>query len=157
MERQGCPSTARRPLRSCEGMLADHNPDVPYGAIEETSCGVVRAEKVPHTSDRGRIELRTADFMRPGDEPVVTRADRLAQSMKDLQAVIRESEARGATLRATEQPMDSSTPEEQAFLDMLADPCRGRDRSAPQAADGRHRERESPRRLQGSDGIGQRR
>ena len=69
---------------------------------------------------RGRDELRTLlDFIRTGDELVVTRADRLARSMGDLQDIIRELKAKGATLSAAEQPIDTSTPAGKAFLDML--------------------------------------
>ena len=39
--------------------------------------------------------------------------------MGDLQDIIRELKAKGATLRATEQPIDTSTPAGKAFLDML--------------------------------------
>ena len=81
---------------------------------------VIRAEKVSGTSTQGRDELRTLlDFIRAGDELVVTRVDRLARSIGDLQDVVRELKAKGATLRATEQPIDTSTAAGKAFLDML--------------------------------------
>lgn len=81
---------------------------------------MIRAENVSGTSVRGRDELRTPlDFIRPGDGLDVTRVDRLARSMGDLQALIRELKAKGATLRATERPIDTSTPGGKAFLDML--------------------------------------
>ena len=64
---------------------------------------MIRAEKASGTSVRGRDELRTLlDSIRPGDELVVTRVDRLARSIGDLQDIIRELKANGATLRATE-------------------------------------------------------
>ena len=98
----------------------DQDLDVQYEALEKAGCRVIRAEKVSGTSVRGRDELRTLlDFIRPGDELVVTRVDRLARSMGDLQDIIRELKAKGATLRATEQPIDTSTPAGKAFLDML--------------------------------------
>ena len=98
----------------------DQDLDVQYEALEKAGCWVIRAEKVSGTSVRGRDELRTLlDFIRPGDELVVTRVDRLARSMGDLQDIIRELKAKGATLRATEQPIDTSTPAGKAFLDML--------------------------------------
>ena len=98
----------------------DQDLDVQYEALEKAGCRVIRAEKVSGTSVRGRDELRTLlDFIRPGDELVVTRVDRLARSMGDLQDIIRELKAKGATLRATEQPINTSTPAGKAFLDML--------------------------------------
>lgn len=50
---------------------------------------------------------------------VVTRIDRLARSMKDLQDIVHELKGRGIALKATEQPIDTSTAAGKAFLDML--------------------------------------
>jgi DNA invertase Pin-like site-specific DNA recombinase len=58
-------------------------------------------------------------FLQPGDTLVVTRVDRLARSVKDLQDIVHELRAKGVTLRATEQPIDTSTAAGKAFLDML--------------------------------------
>ena len=77
-------------------------------------------EKASGTSTRGRDELRTLlDFVRTGDETVVPRVDRLARSIGDLQDVVRALRAKGATLQATEQPIDISSAAGRAFLDML--------------------------------------
>jgi DNA invertase Pin-like site-specific DNA recombinase len=43
----------------------------------------------------------------------------LARSVADLQDVVRELKAKGAYLKATEQPIDTSTAAGKAFLDML--------------------------------------
>ena len=88
--------------------------------LAQAGCMVIRAEKVSGTSTQGRDELRLLlDFVREGDELVVTRVDRLARSMGDLQDVVRELKDKKATLRATEQPIDTSTAAGKAFLDML--------------------------------------
>jgi hypothetical protein len=50
---------------------------------------------------------------------VVTRIDHLARSIGDLQDIVRTLKAKGVTLRATEQPIDTSTAAGKAFLDML--------------------------------------
>jgi DNA invertase Pin-like site-specific DNA recombinase len=50
---------------------------------------------------------------------MVTRVDRLARSIKDLQDIVHELRAAGVTLRATEQPIDTSSAAGKAFLDML--------------------------------------
>jgi DNA invertase Pin-like site-specific DNA recombinase len=49
----------------------------------------------------------------------VTRIDRLARSIGDLQDIVRELKAKGATLKATEQRVDTSSAAGKAFLDML--------------------------------------
>jgi hypothetical protein len=55
-------------------------------------------------------ELRTIlDFLRKGDVLMVTRIDRLARSIGDLRDIVRAVKARGASLKATEQPIDTST------------------------------------------------
>jgi DNA invertase Pin-like site-specific DNA recombinase len=50
---------------------------------------------------------------------MVTRVDRLARSISDLQDIVRMLKAKGASLRATEQPIDTSTAAGKCFLDML--------------------------------------
>ena len=57
--------------------------------------------------------------MRDGDELVVTRIDRLARSIRDLQNLVHELKQRAVTLSATEQPIDTKTSAGKAFLDML--------------------------------------
>ena len=89
-------------------------------ALEAAGCSVIRAEKVSGTSTAGRTELRILlDFIRAGDTLVVTRIDRLARSIGDLQTIMGELKAKGAALRCTEQPVDTSTAAGKAFLDML--------------------------------------
>jgi DNA invertase Pin-like site-specific DNA recombinase len=53
------------------------------------------------------------------DVLMVTRIDRLARSIGDLQDIVRAVRARGASLKATEQPIDTSTAAGKCFLDML--------------------------------------
>jgi len=80
----------------------------------------VRSEKVSGTSTNGRQELKTLlEFVDEGDTLVVTRVDRLARSIGDLQDIVRALKAKGVALRATEQPIDTSTAAGKAFLDML--------------------------------------
>jgi DNA invertase Pin-like site-specific DNA recombinase len=88
--------------------------------LKEAGCEVIRQEKITGTTRDGRTELRTLlDFIRPGDILMVTRIDRLARSIGDLQDIVRELRAKGATLKATEQPIDTSNAAGKAFLDML--------------------------------------
>ena len=99
---------------------ADQDLALQRETLTAAGCVAIRAETVSGTSTQGRDELRTIlDFIQPGDELVVTRIDRLARSIADLQDVVRELKAKGATLRATEQPIDTSTAAGKAFLDML--------------------------------------
>src|SRR5258708_37517742 len=50
---------------------------------------------------------------------MVTRIDRLARSIGDLQDIVRAVKAKGASLKATEQPIDTTSAAGKAFMDML--------------------------------------
>ena len=98
----------------------DQDLSIQLDALRVAGCDVVRQEKVSGTSRQGRAELDTLlSFVREGDTLVVTRIDRLARSVKDLQDIVFELRGKGVALRATEQPIDTSTPAGKAFLDML--------------------------------------
>lgn len=98
----------------------DQDLDLQLAALKAAGCDVIRSEKRSGTSTNGREELKTIlDFIHQGDELVVTRIDRLARSIGDLQDIVRAIKSKGATLRATEQPIDTSTAAGKAFLDML--------------------------------------
>jgi DNA invertase Pin-like site-specific DNA recombinase len=89
-------------------------------ALKAAGCEVIRSEKMSATSTNGRVELRTIlDFIRAGDTLTVTRVDRLARSIGDLQDIVRELREKGASLKATEQPIDTGTAAGKCFLDML--------------------------------------
>ena len=88
--------------------------------LRAAGCAVVRAEKRSGADRADRTELRLLlDFLHPGDTLVVTRIDRLARSVKDLQDIVHELKAKGVALKATEQPIDTGTAAGKAFLDML--------------------------------------
>jgi DNA invertase Pin-like site-specific DNA recombinase len=59
-------------------------------------------------------------FLQSGDTLVVTRVDRLARSVKDLQDIVHSLRAKGVELQCTEQPVDTSTAAGKCFLDMLS-------------------------------------
>lgn len=89
-------------------------------ALRAAGCTIIRAEKKSGTRREGRTELETLlQYLRAGDTVVITRIDRLARSLRDLQNIVHEIKDRGAFLRATEQAVDTSTPAGKAFLDML--------------------------------------
>jgi DNA invertase Pin-like site-specific DNA recombinase len=98
----------------------DQDLTVQLEALKAAGCETVRSEKMSGTTTAGRGELANLlAFIRQGDTLVVTRIDRLARSMGDLQDIVRALKAKGAALRATEQPIDTSTAAGKAFLDML--------------------------------------
>ncbi len=89
-------------------------------ALKAAGCDPIRAEKKSGTSVAGRTELSIVlDFIGEGDTLVVTRIDRLARSIGDLQDIVRALKEKGARLQAIEQPIDTGTAAGKAFLDML--------------------------------------
>src|SRR5712671_5909432 len=99
---------------------ADQDLTIQIDALKAAGCDVIRQEKASGTTTEGRAEFRTVlAFLRKGDVLMVTRIDRLARSIGDLQDIVRAVKAKGASLKATEQPIDTSTAAGKAFLDML--------------------------------------
>jgi DNA invertase Pin-like site-specific DNA recombinase len=98
----------------------DQSLDIQIAALKAAGCEKIRSEKVSGTTTNGRQELKTLlEFIDAGDVLMVTRIDRLARSIGDLQDIVRALKARGVALRATEQPIDTSTAAGKAFLDLL--------------------------------------
>ena len=88
---------------------AEQDLSVQLEALKSGGCDVVRSEKISGTSVLGRTELRNLlDFARDGDTIVVTRVDRLARSVRDLQNIVHELKEKGVSLKATEQAVDTS-------------------------------------------------
>jgi DNA invertase Pin-like site-specific DNA recombinase len=90
-------------------------------SLKNAGCETIRKEKVSGTSMQGREELKVLlDFLRDGDELIVTRVDRLARSVFDLQEIIKTLDEKGVTLSATEQPISTKDATSKCFLDMLS-------------------------------------
>ncbi|CCT61051.1 recombinase family protein [Acetobacter pasteurianus] len=99
----------------------DQNPEAQVAALQAAGCDVIRTEQKSGTKLEGRTELQTLlQFMRPGDALVITRVDRLARSIGDLQTIVQTLADRGVSLVCTEQPVDTTTATGKCFLDMLS-------------------------------------
>lgn len=98
----------------------DQDCTIQEDALRTAGCTAIRSEKHTGTTRAGRDELETVlTFLRKGDTLMVTRIDRLARSVIDLERIVAQLREKGAFLRATEQPIDTSTPAGVAFLQML--------------------------------------
>ena len=90
-------------------------------ALKEYGCEKIFEEKQSGTkADNRKVYKEWIDFMRENDEAVVTRIDRASRSIYDLQVLIRELEKKGVTFSATEQSINTKTPEGKCFLNMLS-------------------------------------
>jgi len=98
----------------------DQNPEAQVTALQAAGCDVIRTEQKSGTKLEGRSELATLlEFMRAGDVLMVTRTDRLARSIADLQTIVQTLKNKGVALQCTEQPVDTTTAAGKCFLDML--------------------------------------
>ena len=94
--------------------------DVQLDTLRNYGCTKHFSEKVSGTSTQGRDKLKEClEFVRDGDELVITRIDRLARSVLDLQLIVKELNEKGVTLTATEQPISTKDATSKCFLDML--------------------------------------
>ena len=90
-------------------------------ALEEYGCEKIFSEKKSGTTTKGRTALKDClEFVREGDEFVVTRIDRCSRSVLDLQLIVKELESKGVTFSATEQSINTRTAEGKCFLNMLS-------------------------------------
>jgi DNA invertase Pin-like site-specific DNA recombinase len=93
---------------------------VQLAQLDAAGCKKVFAEKKSGLTAKDRPQLREAlDYVREGDALVVTRIDRLARSVGDLQEIAKELKGKGVALKVTEQSVDTSTAAGKAFFDML--------------------------------------
>ncbi|BCI65871.1 integrase-like protein y4lS [Acetobacter aceti] len=98
----------------------DQSLELQEETLRKAGCEIIRGEKVSGSSRTGRNELDILlQFLRPGDSLVVTRIDRLARSISDLQDIMRTLEQKNVSLVCTEQPIDTSNAIGKAFLNML--------------------------------------
>ena len=90
-------------------------------ALEEYGCEKIFSEKKSGTTTKGRTALKDClEFVREGDEFVVTRIDRCSRSVLDLQLIVKDLESKGVTFSATEQSINTKTAEGKCFLNMLS-------------------------------------
>ena len=90
-------------------------------ALKDYGCEKIFQEKKSGAKAKDRKVLREwIDFMRENDEAVVTRIDRCSRSVLDLQLIVKELEEKKVTFAATEQAINTKTPEGKCFLNMLS-------------------------------------
>lgn len=65
--------------------------------LKAEGCEIIRSEKVSGASLKDRQELKTIiEFLRQGDELIVTRLDRLGRDTRDVLNIIHDCEQQGA-------------------------------------------------------------
>jgi DNA invertase Pin-like site-specific DNA recombinase len=95
--------------------------DIQIEDLNRHACEIIRTEKASGSSTDGRPELRTLlEFMREGDELLVTRVDRLARSTLDLCEIVAHLEKKGCSLSCTQQPVETRSPMGRLMVQVLA-------------------------------------
>jgi DNA invertase Pin-like site-specific DNA recombinase len=94
--------------------------DLQVDALAKAGCEKIVRERFSAADVVSREELTTLlKFLRHGDVLTVTRLDRLARNIRDLQNLVHDLSELGVSLKAIEQPVDTSTAAGKAFFDML--------------------------------------
>ena len=86
-----------------------------------SDCKKIFSEKKSGTTANDRTQLNNClDFIRDGDTLVITRLDRLARSVFDLQMITKKLNDKNVALVATEQSIDTSTAQGKLMFGMLS-------------------------------------
>ncbi len=97
----------------------DQDFELQVESLKKAGCTKIFSEKISGTKrDRPELE-KCLDYLREGDTLLVTRIDRLARSLRDLQNLVHELKNDSIELKAIDQPIDTGTAAGKAFLDML--------------------------------------
>ncbi|MDR6755408.1 DNA invertase Pin-like site-specific DNA recombinase [Mycoplana sp. BE70] len=76
---------------------ADQDLQIQLDRLRAERCDIIRSEKISGGSREGRAELATViEFLRAGDELLVTRLDRLGRDTRDVLNIVHECQQRGA-------------------------------------------------------------
>jgi DNA invertase Pin-like site-specific DNA recombinase len=82
---------------------ADQDTTTQIERLKAEGCAVIRKENASGASREGRTELETIlTFLRPGDELMVVRLDRLGRDTRDVLNIVHEVKQRGAYLTVLE-------------------------------------------------------
>ncbi len=90
--------------------------------LEELQCVKIFASKHSGKAESNEAELdKLIDYVREGDTVVVTKLDRLGRSLSQVLQVVDKLTAKGAKLKALDQPIDTSNddPMGKAMMQLL--------------------------------------
>ncbi|GEN47188.1 recombinase family protein [Alkalibacillus haloalkaliphilus] len=88
--------------------------------LKQEGCEKVYVEQVTGTSTKPRQKLKSMlDHVREGDEVIVTKIDRLARSIIDLNKIVQELNSKGVRVRFIKDNMEFKAGEEQNSMQTL--------------------------------------
>lgn len=88
--------------------------------LKEAGCEKVFNEKVTATSTKARTELKDMiEFVRAGDTVVVTKIDRLARSILDLNKIVTQLADKGVTVKFLSESMEFNADDTNSLQSLL--------------------------------------
>ncbi|MDE2096592.1 MAG: recombinase family protein [Patescibacteria group bacterium] len=98
----------------------DQSLDIQIAELTKAGCQDIRSEHRSGATVDGRAEFtKLLSELKKGDELWVVRIDRFARSLADLARLVDSFREKGIVLKATQQPIDTTTASGNAFLSML--------------------------------------
>jgi DNA invertase Pin-like site-specific DNA recombinase len=98
----------------------DRNPESQTDALDQAGCEKIFTDHASGTlTHRPKLD-EALDYLRSGDELVITKLDRLGRSVKNLKEISDDLQTRGVSLKALSQGIDTGTPGGRLFFHMLA-------------------------------------
>jgi DNA invertase Pin-like site-specific DNA recombinase len=86
--------------------------------LQQEACDKVFREQVSAMGERPELD-RAIDYARDGDVLIVTKLDRLARSVTDLNVIVKRLGAKGATLKVLDSPIDLTSPFGELIFNIL--------------------------------------
>ncbi len=98
----------------------DQSLEIQLAELRAAGCQDIRSEKMSGGSiDKREAFTKLLQELKAGDELWVVRIDRFARSLRDLAVTVEDLVKRGVALKATQQPIDTTSASGKAFLGML--------------------------------------
>ena len=94
--------------------------DLQIQQLEDSGCIKIFSDTASGSNTKRAGFIALMDYIRSGDILVITRIDRIARSVLDLQQLVQQLKEREIILEALEQPISTNSASGKAFLDMLA-------------------------------------
>ncbi|MCF6440456.1 recombinase family protein [Pseudoalteromonas luteoviolacea] len=98
----------------------DQSLDLQIAKLEEAGCDKVFTDMASASNTKRDGFQALLAYLRAGDTLIVTRIDRIARSVLDLQTLVNLLKSNDIQLQALEQPISTDSASGKAFLDMLS-------------------------------------
>lgn len=98
---------------------AEQSVEIQINNLKSNGCHKIFSDKASASNSSRPEFVKMMEYLRAGDTLVITKIDRIARSVLDLQKLIAELKKKEIALEAIDQPISTDTASGKAFLDML--------------------------------------